>query len=271
MMQNRLSTSLSMIQSVWADYRYGLLIVLVMVTFLPFRPVGSPDTWKHLVDGQYLSWFHAMPHYSTFTLTPVKEVIPGDSYDWLGSLILYQVYHGGGYTGLQLLRLVVPCTMLFLLVSLNERRCDGIWFLSSLVVIYGLEATYDVRASVFGPIVFGLELYLLIKFHDTKRLRYLWFVPPVLMVWGNLHGSYLIGIYVFLLFVLGFFMDRVFSDSQDWSLKNMVSCGLIVLLTFVAVIYVKPFPNYEPVQRLNGVLEFFRVQPRRPVWIFSRP
>ena len=110
-------------------------------------------------------------------------------------LVLWASYHGvGGLQGL-LVAQVVCAAIGFggLAAGLRaESRAGGVLAVSALVLAGSLPAVVVVSISMFSLALFPLLLWLLERESRTPGRR-LWFAVPLLAVWGNLHGSVLIG------------------------------------------------------------------------------
>lgn len=239
---------------------YGLpaLLFLFLIVFLPMFPVANQDVWKHLVDGKYLSQFHRFPHYSTFTFAPVKEYIESDTYDWLGSVVLYQFYNIGGYPLLHAFKLLIPVPFIFALTVLLGYRFDAYWFLSSWLILLALFTKMYARAAAFSVIFLGVLLLILVIIRQSKSLKYTYFLIPLIAVWGNFHGSSIVGVYMVICFFLGAVLDVSFNRKSSWNGVDLAKLCLITILVVLSSIYVKPYPNYEVVNRVDtGVEKFF--------------
>lgn len=228
---------------------WGLILLWTAPAYL--GNIGSTDLWKHLQTGRYLRLFNRFPHYSSFLYSPVRDFVPGDSYDWLGSVLIHEIYTWTGFIGLSAFKIVVFLLILILIGRLLERR--GVTSFVLLVIAgFSLEPRLLVRAALFGPLFFTLLVYLWLRSRTYVLL--LWLVPPLMVLWGNLHGSFALG-YVFL---FGAIFGRLRNESIP--VRETV---LPLIVTVVAVPIVKPFPHsflYEKMSSVTGNLILFVVQ-----------
>lgn len=236
----------------WIIYGFGYFGVGLLLTFpVYFSRLDNIDTWKNLVTGRYLYFFNQFPHYSTFTYLPVKDSVPSDVFDWLGSTILFAVYQQGGFIGLNCLKILPVLILLGLLFVLFDCRFSVYALLVGVLAVYSINNRMFVRTSMFGLICLPIMLFLWKRFLQGSQ-KLLWILPVVLVVWSNLHGSYQVGGFLFLGFSLGLIVESIFRRTvrmENW--LTLVSVGLVTLL---AVTFVKPYPDRSITNRLEQVM-----------------
>jgi hypothetical protein len=230
----------------------SLLVVSGLILYLGSPVVLSKlvntDLWKNLVTGRYLYHFGMFPHYSTFSYLPVKDLVLGDSVDWLGSLSLYFIYHKTGYVGLNLLKILPVLIGFIILFVLNDCELTPFLVFSSLIFVYGVSQRMIVRTSLFGLCLLPLVLYVWRRgiYGDDRRV--LWLIPVLMVVWSNLHGSYWVGLFVLVGLFFGFLAELVLFDSLFS--KQLFVVLLVLLVTLSSVLYVKPYPDFSLQKRM---------------------
>ncbi|WP_377643901.1 hypothetical protein [Oryzobacter terrae] len=128
--------------------------------------------------------------------------------DWPNPALLAEVLlslvDGLGWWALPALHLLLVAGTLLVLVS-DARRLgarDGrIALAASLVVVGGSTALVVVRFPSLSLVPFVTLVWLLRREADRPS-RAIWLVPPLVVLWGNLHGAVLVGIAVLGVFVL---------------------------------------------------------------------
>lgn len=128
--------------------------------------------------------------------------------DWPNPLVLAEVLlswaHGGGGVGLAALHLAV--VGLTLLVLVRDGRAAGagqgrLAVAVSLAVVGGSATLAVVRLPTLSLLPFAV-LVALLRRHDRGSRRAIWWVPPLMVLWGNLHGAVLVGVAVLGVFVV---------------------------------------------------------------------
>jgi hypothetical protein len=134
---------------------------------------------------------HHVLRVDTFTFT-----VPGRSWvnqQWGSEVLLAAVYRLGGWPLLVLLRGIAGAAV-FLLVFLtcrargaSTRQASWLTLGSGPVALGGLLA----RPQMFALVLFALTMWILQN--RDRRPRSLWFIPAIVVVWANLHGSFFLG------------------------------------------------------------------------------
>jgi hypothetical protein len=180
----------------WLDGQSLLLTGLAAVAVLSLAKLPqhiSQDTWLSLVDGRYIA-AHGIPHHdSLFVMTHGTRWI---DQQWLSQLALYGVNQMGG---LALYGLVyVAMTMLGFGLAMaaaralggSERHLLSVLPLTGVVYFAG---SFNVRTQGFALPLFSATLWLLAREIRGTRDRRVYLVFPLLILWGNLHGSATLG------------------------------------------------------------------------------
>ncbi len=185
-----------------------LLIVLVTLFELSHTK-ADPDLWGYLAFGR-LFWTHSgFPYFDVFAYVPTLK--PWVYHEWLTGVLFYPLYRTLGGSGLQIFKYVLGLATAGITYCTARRR--GADLLPIAIILFislpGLSPGYSpVRAQVFTYLFFAVSLYLL----ETARLsgnhRRLWLLVPIQMVWCNLHGGFLAGLGLILLYALGEALSR---------------------------------------------------------------
>lgn len=164
-------------------------------------PTGDPDTYWHLASGQWMLEHHALLKNDIFSST-----VPGQPYsvgEWLGEVGLALAFGAGQWVGLAILRAVLVAIAAFFLARL-ARRGGAPLVAALLVVVWALvisKTRWTDRPAIFTFVLFPVVLDLLYSARAGSR-RALIAIPPLVLVWANLHGGYAIGIALVLAFTV---------------------------------------------------------------------
>lgn len=124
---------------------------------------------------------------------------------WLGQVIFYLLYDYAGPKGIILLRsFLYIMTIVFVLWRLQR------WSVSlpvSFISIYSLYMLMISRLTGERPVLFtilftAVLFFILEDFKDKKDKR-IFLLPPIMLFWSNLHGGFIIGIVIIMIFMLG--------------------------------------------------------------------
>jgi hypothetical protein len=190
-------------------------------------PPSDPDMYWHLASAKWMVEHGALLRADVFSST-----VSGEAYsvgEWLGQLILYGAYAAAGWTGLVLLRATCVAIAAFFLTRVALRAAPAPFAIA--VVAWALvlsEITWTDRPQLFTMALFPLlfDLLLAARAGNTRLLA---LVPPLLLVWTNLHGGY----------VLGLALVAIFAAEAVLTWRRPALFAVVALLS-LAVTFVDP-------------------------------
>lgn len=183
---------------------------IVLITFLPILYIIfnrlDPDFGWHVQSGYYIR-AHGIPAHDIFSY-------PASSFRWIdhewgSDVLLSYGYQLGGYT---LLAVVSAGLWTAALLLAAGKRANPFVLLLATTALASFLA---VRPTVVTALLFALTLYVLRR--HGSRLQ--WYLPPLFIVWSNLHAGFIAG-----LGLVGYFM----------LLRRSKRLGLILLLSVAA-------------------------------------
>jgi hypothetical protein len=147
------------------------------------------DTYTDLSAGRLIAQ-HGIPRIETLTWAA-----HGKSWidqQWLGQWLFYQAYRLGGYPAVGALSaLSIAIAFGLLAWYMMHRGVSPVRTLIWTVIAYGVcELNTIVRTQSFAYPLFVLTLILILDDDRERRFsRRLLILPPVFLLWANLHGS----------------------------------------------------------------------------------
>ena len=151
------------------------------------------DYWWHLADGRYIVTHHALPAPDVFSFTATGR--PLVVHEWLTEVPMYLLHHAFGIRGpLALFALGAVAVVLLTFSTLRRLQLRaGAAFGLTFVMLAAIWLFTGPRPQVAGFALTAAEIWLLERWiagHD----RSIWALPPLIWLWGNLHGSFEIGL-----------------------------------------------------------------------------
>lgn len=184
-------------------------LVLVSLFALTARPILVHDFWWHLRAGQYMVETEGLPSSDPFAYTSAgKEWI---THEWGSEILMYWIYQAAGWGGLIVVFSVI-ITAAFVIVY---RRCAGRPFVAGLALLLGALSTapvWGVQPQMITMLLVSAFLWLLEGYARHGNARRLWWMPPLMVVWVNLHGGYLLGPALIVLVAAGVVLDELIGD-----------------------------------------------------------
>ena len=155
-------------------------------------PGGDPDTYWHLASGKWMVEHGQLLRADVFSST--ANGAPYSVGEWLGELAIYGAYVLGGWAGLAILRAMLVAIGAFFITRVALRAAPAPFAIAVAAIALALsEITWTDRPQLFTFALFPLVFELLIVAR-AGRTRLLFIVPPLILLWTNLHGGYALGL-----------------------------------------------------------------------------
>ncbi|HKF52524.1 MAG TPA: hypothetical protein VKB26_09445 [Candidatus Acidoferrales bacterium] len=153
----------------------------------------DPDLWWHLKDGQAILATHHWATTDPYSFTVYGQ--PWMSCEWLGNVLLAAVSRIGGVLGLDILLIVLGSAVMIALYYLGTLRSGNskAGFLAAGLLSSLAFQSFTLRPQMLGYLFLILTMIALEFFRQGKH-RAIWFLPPLMLVWINTHGSWIIGL-----------------------------------------------------------------------------
>jgi hypothetical protein len=172
-----------------------LAAALVLIALRPLlTPIPPHDFWWHLATGRIIVAQHAIPILDSFSYT--RTGLPFYNQGWLAQVLMYGLYQTGGLA----LILIVQAALIALAYGLLLRLCivrTGRLRLSvALLLLTTLPLSFDnwnVRPQSYAFPLFVGFLVILTEFRLGRRNR-LWLLPLLMLLWVNIHGTFILGL-----------------------------------------------------------------------------
>ncbi|MEO1999370.1 MAG: hypothetical protein ABGZ17_29345 [Planctomycetaceae bacterium] len=172
-----------------------VLTLFVSLVFLicNFLPLAHTDLWGHMAYGRMIAENRSLP-----TTEPLMTMAVGVRFidsAWLSQLIGYATYQAAGPVAIKFLYATMIATCLVLLLrAVYLRSGDWGWPLiaASLFLLANWQHLLVVRPQLAGLLCFMIVFYCVAA---AIKSRVVWVViPGTLMLWCNLHGSFVVGL-----------------------------------------------------------------------------
>ncbi len=206
-------------------YRLSLVGVLLGAALLALFPLRSDDIFMHLAVGRRIlqeGWHFADPD-------PFLYSLPGHRTEFLNQwgthLLAFGLYRLGGFSLLvvfKALLVVVGASAPFWLAARLEVRSFLVPALSLLALWAGCDRFIE-RSSLFSDVA-GAGVLALVgaELHQPSRRR--WLLPPIFLLWANVHTGFLTGL--FFVFLGGLTQWRAARRWFPLALACLLACSI---------------------------------------------
>jgi hypothetical protein len=167
-------------------------IVALMMAYRPKQLLGDPDTYLHVTAGNWMLVHRTLPSQDPFSwsMSGAHWVV----HEWLAELILAIVHDQFGWAGLALTTALCFALTIGLMTRAVLRQLDPlVGLVMVFMVLLLLEPHLLARAHVFALPAMVVWCAGLFGARDAGRGPP-WRLLPILILWVNLHASYMFGI-----------------------------------------------------------------------------
>jgi hypothetical protein len=173
------------------------LTALLLLTWFTGE-IADTDIWLHLMTGRHTLEHRALTVPDPFSYTSnlasgspteAKTRYFNLTHEWLAQITMYLIHSSTGFAGLVLSRallLVVFCGLVGLMVWW---RSHGFLRAIAATVAAGAVAINFQQSRPF-LVTFVL---LAVTMAILERRQWMWVLPPVFLLWANMHGGYFMG------------------------------------------------------------------------------
>jgi hypothetical protein len=172
--------------------------VAAALILLALRPLLTPipphDFWWHMATGRAIVEQGAIPATDSFSFTRAGE--PFFNQSWLAQLLMYALYSAGGIALVLLVQSLVITLAYGLLLRLCALWSGRLRLSVALLLLTTMPLSFDnwtVRPQTYAFPLFVAVLTILTEYR-LGRSRRLWSLPLLMALWVNIHGSFVLGL-----------------------------------------------------------------------------
>ena len=223
----------------------GTTLLLTAIAASAATPVVDPDVFWHVATGEWMLKHHRIPKTDPFSWTaPGRKWI---AHEWLTEILFGALHRLGGWPALVLYAVVVITASWAIVARTCRRLGAGTAWTNVITGVAALSClhTWGARPQMLS-LFFGAIFADLVVQAWQGRARVLMWCAPIMLVWCNMHGGYMFGISMLLLFIGGLIGDAVLR--RLWSTRrsdvavnaSLVRWSVGSLIAVIAVSLVNP-------------------------------
>jgi hypothetical protein len=200
--------------------------VFALSFFFAARPLSDGDFWWHLKTGEYILNTRSIPRTDFFSFTNYGRAWV--AHEWLSEAIFYVIYSSLGFNVL----IVVFALLTALAFWIAFKRSSSNPLIGGTVALIGVWAilpNVGVRPRIFTLLLSSVYLALLGRYVRRAEGREIWWLVPLMVLWVNLHGGFLMGLVLIGLTIVGIPLDA-------WANREKLSSSLPQLKTLFMVL-----------------------------------
>ena len=231
-----------MISWLKTNYHKILLILVLFLTFLYLvYPYSDYDWGWHLRYGEFFIKTGQIMRSDIFSWT-----LPNyqwTNHSWLYDPFLYLSYTKLGFTGLSFIGAAI--SLLIFVISSFQHKLNY-WQLGILALFFTKipQTTLEegVRSQHFGLLLLSILILVLIKARENKKILYL--IPPLFLIWANVHGSFTLGFCILAIFIASSLLTKSTDNFPSLLKVTFLSFFLTLLNPFGYRIYLVSLKHF---------------------------
>ena len=153
------------------------------------------DVWWHLKVGDWIVQHLAVPHTGILSRTAANR--PWVAYSWGYEVLLSRAYAWFGLLGIGLIGTVLTLAVAFSVFWMLRRLSGRFWVACLLAVACCYAFLFEImpRPVFFSMILFSVTLTLILEANRSGRVKTLYWLPVVFLLWSNLHIQFIYGLF----------------------------------------------------------------------------
>ena len=251
----------------------GTIAVIVLVLtagVAAFTQVWNYDVFWHLAAGEWMLQHGEVIDTDPFSIEPEPQWV---NVHWLFQLVIALLHGAGGFPLLTVMKSVLAATVLLIFAMSLRRQVPPAWLiltgLATLIVMFG---RLRVRPEAFTLLFLMLTIVLMDSVRRGASPRRLWWLVPVMILWVNMHGLYILGVGLIWSAMLGAVIDRKLGRDVTGNLLTARALAPLLLATVAVLLTPWPFEAaahpFLLWNRISGQERFYTdvVSELKPTW-----
>jgi hypothetical protein len=188
----------------WVLPSFADVFFLVLLAILAFSPASGAllddaDTGWHIRNGEFILATRSVPRTDSFSYTKAGQ--PWYAWEWLYDAAIAAIHHVAGLNGVVLFTAVIIACTFALLFRFVLRRSGSFVVAVGLTLLAAAAAQVHMlaRPHVLTWLFTLLWVEALYRFEEGNRSALLW-LPPLMLLWVNVHGGFILGLVLLVLF-----------------------------------------------------------------------
>jgi hypothetical protein len=211
------------------------MLVALGLLGMTARNATDPDLWWHLRTGQWIVENGHIPHTDVFSFT--RAGYPWISHEWLSEVAFYEIWKHIGAAGLIIFAAIVTSAGFAFLYL----RCPGKSYWAAAATALGAlvaAPSWGVRPQMFTFTLASLLLWLIER--GEQRPKLLFWIPPLFLLWLNLHAGFALGPALLLAYGIGLILETATGNTPWPQVRPIVLRVLLLLLACLALVPLNP-------------------------------
>ena len=218
-------------------------IAAVVMLALAALSVGLTCLWNfdlhwHLASGEWMLRNLRVLGHDPFSIDPQPRWV---DVHWLFQVVITSLYKLGGFELLSVTKTAMAVAIMLIFAMALRRHVPPAWLIfSGLAMLIVVSGRIRIRPESVTLIFLMLTIVLVEDVRRGGSPRKLWWMVPVMLIWVNMHGLFILGLAVSWAAVLGAWLDKKLKRQLSGKLATQEA--MVPLVAAVAACFVTPWP-----------------------------
>jgi hypothetical protein len=214
---------------------------VVVVYVLAFSPMAAgllndADTGWHIRNGEHILRTVSIPRTDYFSYTMAGH--PWYAWEWFYDAIIGAIHIYTGLNGVTLFSALVIASTFALLFQLLLRRSGSVVFslVAAMLALLSAQVHTLARPHILSWLMTVVWLWILSSYQERGQRWRLFLLPPLMLLWVNVHGGFLIGLVLVGIFVAGELWTNVVATDTAARVLAKTRVRLLVMTGFASTL-----------------------------------
>lgn len=216
--------------------RIVILVALCHLTIMISLFIhGGDDTHWHIRVGEWIVNNLEIPRTGIFSQT--KENAEWIAHEWLSEVIIYIIYNTLGWPGLVVLAIAATTASILIAMKYLLDHLAPIRALCLILLSYGLLLGHIMpRPHIFVLPIMTYWFVLMLRASEQNKSPSLYNLP-ILVLWANIHGSFLISIP----YAIFFAVESVITATPEIDRVRLIKEWSLFIALCILCLFITPF------------------------------
>jgi len=211
--------------------QWSLYLLTVAVIFKLFNQLYADyDLWWHIFIGNEIITKETLEKFDIYSFTAYG--LPYINHEWLSEIIMAWAYFIGKSSGLIIWRWSMVLIILFLAFQLIKLKAQHPVTRIIIILCFSLVLSPGIsfRVQLFSYLLLLALLFLIYSARIKDQLPSVFVVSILFVLWANLHGAFVLGLLIWLVYVAGYACQH--RSNVNWQ-RILLSIFLPVSVTSI--------------------------------------
>ena len=221
------------VKSISVTHLWALVVLMAMLWMAMGTPLPPLDFWWHLKAGEVIWTTGSIPRVDTFSFTAWGQDFIYQN--WLSEIIYYLTCLVGGFSLLVFLHATTIALSFAVVLWLGRETAEssrGAALCTLAGEVLAIRFT-NARPQVFSMLFFAIFYFLLERYRRCRGPAP-WALVPLMALWANVHGAFVLGLGLVVLFTGAELAKALFGAQGAISRRRIAHLSLIFLLLILA-------------------------------------